>query len=810
MALTEVKLNNVYYKTKRLPTQVLANQMASKVGQGTSEYGDLTTWSAWIQQDWQEGMGKVKPHLNGGFLYGEVESRVPGQLILPQLVKQVDRRDTDGSQSDCRYIPDEIAGFFEIGDPPTAGTFNEIAVRITTPASFTGLPYYLYLWFYGDFKDSATLCRGGTGATPATDTSGTTEGIYAQAVNIPGMSWKGALFRISLLSTATNPWLTIRFPASGNDSRIAYGDTGYATNTYARQTTNGGVSGSWVAQTGKYAIFSTMFHLISPSTTKGTGAGFFRFNNVLYHYCNNAVFEYDVANDQWDSVGTITDHNSTTGATVFDSLTYFGNGGITTTDYTTMSTSEVFSSTAVNGYLFAKHNGLLWRAYLNEVEYSEDGTTWEPSTTFGDPIYVSDTSEPVTGMCGMGEYMYASTKAGLVVILPGDFAKGVIPWGSADSNNGTSMVNHEGALYIVVNGRVSRFTEDGSLQDIWVSQENLGTSGRLGQVRHLSRMNNWLIAIVEGVLQEPVPNQDSEYYNTQSTTVWAYQNNSWHFLASLPNSADYGNVLATVTIPSGNTDVGVNYSTFYDRTTQQLWMCTPSRLTYRLYVPDYTSNPFNDPLSKYTYSSWIEWDWFDGSVQEAPKDYDSVTLISEGMSSTSYVEVYWKDDDSSPSVNDWQLLGTATSDNQELRWSITGGTRPDTKRFKLGLLFVTLNTSTTPRIRAVRVKYHLMVRDWFRWNVIIDVSGRSGALQMLADGTRHTLTAEQIKDNIDALARQTPPFLYQDVDGTQYEVKITDANFTYDKYEYNEKTTNTWWEGTYNLQLEQVTNAAYA
>jgi hypothetical protein len=109
----------------------------------------------------------------------------------------------------------------------------------------------------------------------------------------------------------------------------------------------------------------------------------------------------------------------------------------------------------------------------------------------------------------------------------------------------------------------------------------------------------------------------------------------------------------------------------------------------------------------------------------------------------------------------------------------------------------------------VRVKYHLMVRDWFRWSLQIDVSGQADALQILGDGTRHTLTGAQLKSNLDTLSKRTPPFIYKDVEGTQYEVKVTDANFQYTLYEYVESTTTEKWEGVYSMTIEQVTQSAY-
>lgn len=782
MARTEVKLNNVYYKLKRLPTQVLANQMASKVGQGTSEYGDLTTWSAWVQQDWQDGVSKVKPHLNGGFLYGEVESRVPGQLILPGLLTQTDTRTITSAKADCRYMPTSIAGYF-------TGT---VAARFTTPASFSTATQSRHMfWFYG-------FCSGSSGFAVS---------VYTNVANSPGAEvastytttdytgpgnidprWIGAAITVSSMSAATDYWLVIA-PLGGQTTGVAYGTAGYSD---VAKTYNGS---SWVSETSKYVVYSSNIHHMAMTNVQNSGIGFFRFNGTLYYYVDATLFKYDSANTQWDSVGAITDHHSVTSAIAFDTKVYFGNGGVTTTDYTTMNTSEAFTSTGVNGYLFAKHNGLLWRAYLNQVEYSEDGTTWEPSTSFGAPIYVSDTSAPVTGMCGMGENMYVSTKEGLVVILPGDMAKGVLPWGSVDATNGASMVNFEGSIYATVGGRVVRISEDGSMQDVWMTRDDDLISEKIGKVQAIARMNNWLVVLVGGVKLYPV--QD----NLSAATVWALQGNSWHHITTLPNAWGYEDLKATF-----NADTGVNYAIFYDRETQRLWIADPTRNTYSVRVPDYTLNPYNDTETVYESSGWIEWDWFDGPVLEAYKDYESVTVIGENLDSTCYAKVYWKDDDSTA----WELLGTCDSNIEELRWTVAMGTRPNTRRFKLGLLLVTLDGTQTPRIRAIRVKYHLMVSDWFRWNVIVDASGRSGAYQMLGDGTVNNLTAGQIKDNLDTLAKRVPPFIYQDVDGNQYEVKITDANFTYDKYEYNESTTTEYFEGTYNLQLEQVTNAEYS
>jgi hypothetical protein len=202
----------------------------------------------------------------------------------------------------------------------------------------------------------------------------------------------------------------------------------------------------------------------------------------------------------------------------------------------------------------------------------------------------------------------------------------------------------------------------------------------------------------------------------------------------------------------------------------------------------------------------MEWDWFDSTVLEKYKDYDAVTIIGENFSSGVNARIYWKDDGSTG----WELLGTIDENNEQIRWTYPYTTRPDTRRFKLGMLLQTNDADETPRVQAIRVKYHLMIDDWWRWSLQVDVSGTAEAYQMSTDGTRNTLTSAQIKSNLEALAADRHiPFLYVDVDGTSYEVKIKDANFSYTSQQYIEATSTGRWEGVFNLVVEQITDSPY-
>src|SRR5690606_14854579 len=108
----------------------------------------LTSWSAWIQENWQEGVGRIKPHLNGGYLYGELESRVPGQLILPGRWRHIDKRIETGSGADSRYSKYAMAGHVTIGD---GQTYERASFFVANNIASSGYSWYerdQWFWIY--------------------------------------------------------------------------------------------------------------------------------------------------------------------------------------------------------------------------------------------------------------------------------------------------------------------------------------------------------------------------------------------------------------------------------------------------------------------------------------------------------------------------------------------------------------------------------------------------------------------------------------------------------------------------------------
>ena len=192
-----------------------------------------------------------------------------------------------------------------------------------------------------------------------------------------------------------------------------------------------------------------------------------------------------------------------------------------------------------------------------------------------------------------------------------------------------------------------------------------------------------------------------------------------------------------------------------------------------------TDNPNALDLDTLAYTApyaSIETDWIYGGLKDVDKDWESVMVLGEDIDELHPVRVYWLDDDSTH----WEYLGEITASGQEIRWTDYTN-RPNSKQLAIGLgLYAkeSVNYQGTPIVRAVRVKYHNMVRDTFRWNLPIQVSDE----QTMLDGDLNTYTATQQRAHLDELVRQVPPIIFEDIDGTQYECKVLDATVQQDQF----------------------------
>lgn len=701
-----------------------ANPFTSQVNT-TNPYGEVGIWNEWVQEDWQAGVGRVDPEA-GGFVYAEAETRVPKQVILPPLVQQCDSRTIANVKADCRYMPQAVAGTVSVGG--SSGN-TRLAMAFTTPGT-VGSTNYTFHFYARIPAGAAALLKIRNDSTGSPGNTVVLNMYNSEAVDAEdpdrNFYWYGSFATVvAELSTATTYWLTIEPESASDTIEVAYGTSGYDT---AAKVYDGA---SWSTQTGKYLLYTTSLH-------GSVAHNFIRFNNVLYAYTvGGSLYKYDSANEQFDSVGSITGTGNVTSAAIFGPTLFLARS---TSNYTTMNTSESFSAASVRADLFLEYDGLLYRAYQNDLYYSADGSSW--SAAF--PVGGDDVS--IRGMAGMGDSLYLATDKALYRFAPGDVVEEVTRFGVVDSGNGTGMVEYQGRLYIPAVGRVFRFDPSGQMQDIWVARDNDLPTTRIGGIAHLARMNNWLVAYSIGDLTVGRP------------SLWLWQEEGWHFLACAPN------VVA-------NTDTGgATFRAYYDRSTSRLWFSSVLGGAFFVKIDDYTLNPYNSSITLYMPYGWLEQDKFYGGFYSLNKVFYSVRIFGDNLSANVCAKLYWQDEGSTA----WELLGTADSDGEELSWPIA--TRPLGKWLKLGILLQTNDSDETPRVRSIVTKTLPITNDRFRDTLTLRLEPN---VQGPAGDPDTTYTVTQQVAHINSLISDDANFLhiYQDPFGTQYEVTIVDYSW---------------------------------
>jgi hypothetical protein len=93
------------------------------------------------------------------------------------------------------------------------------------------------------------------------------------------------------------------------------------------------------------------------------------------------------------------------------------------------------------------------------------------------------------------------------------------------------------------------------------------------------------------------------------------------------------------------------------------------------------------------------------------------------------------------------------------------------RSLRLGLLLKTTDITASPRINAIVCKYQPMVMDRERWVLPIVVADN----QEMRDGTVNVQTMAQQLTHLKSLVNSVAPIVYTDVDGLEYNVKVTGA-----------------------------------
>lgn len=706
----------------------LSNQMAAKLGQGAGKYDDLQNWSAWVMDDWSAGAGTVDAE-GGGFLFGDVDSRVPRQLLLPPAQGIT----SAAAQDDLYWVtPYDVSSTGVTTVDMDAGT--ELIWNVKARYSNSSAPE---LWLYANFPYGATITVKQYNTTPSLLGTGTQTSTVVQnghhwhCLTTPASVTAGSTYIIRV--SVNQAWQYMNADET---------DTPFFCFQYS--------------SVGNYAEVTKVV----------------RFNGNLYGMNGASIRKFNGTN--WTTVAG--SPGSHTDLIVFNNKLYIGRED-TAGNFYTMSTAEAFTAGAVTGEHWYKWNGYLYRLVGASFYYTADGITWTGP-------FSAEPNENILGMAGMGNDIYFANLNALYRFAPGDMISGVAQWGKRAGNIGKDadtlgtqlyhtdqgipgMVAWQGDIYVAVDGQIIRWSANGQSSEIWLKDHGDLPNLYVGRISALTVMNNYLIASVSASGQ---------------SSVWAWNRQGWHCLAILPSYAPYV------------------YTMQYDRDLGRLWICHFYHCMY-LSISDYAQNPYTLSTSRYMPSGWLETGWFDGGLFEIRKDFESIYCTGDTIGANdggdTYIDIYWQDDDSAG----WELLGTFDSGRDEIRWT-SSATRPNSRQIKIAIRLRTDSVLVTPKIEAIRVKYMSMVADRWRWTLPLALA----ANQEMLDLTLNTYTLAQQTTHIHSLINSVAPVWFEDVDGTQYEVKVLGASRAVRDFEYRNPSTAKVYKTVYNVVVEQTSS----
>lgn len=701
-----------------------ANPWTTRISTGGDKYDDQEPFSFHVEQDWQAGVGS-KAEDGGGFLFSTAETRVPGQIILPQLVTQSDDRLEDGTLADARNLSyRSMSALMEVS---STGAVRRVAIKMPGSKGVGDL----FFSFYALVPDGTQVtieCR-------STSTTGTLHEslTYTSTLEQPMLQWCGV--EIAYGGTGSADRYLIIYPTSGTIYLAC-------TAAYTNAVTSGYNGTTWSTLSGNvYPIFTSNFYPIDgvSALSADERAGVVRFNNTLY-----LIVEQTGYGTLFTKL-TAGVWNTSTGISgsyyrsheVYNDRLYIG------LDNAAYYITLADDLNAFDPYVFfEKWNGYLYASTLTELSYSTDGDV------FSGPYVVCRSPEAITGLCGVGDTIWITTTDALYYLAPGNVIRGVTRWGSSRPENGTSPVNFQGALYCIADGGVAQVNvAAGSVNvlPVWANRDDDLIADFLQSPIALTVMNNWLIAQVQDGGTNP---RDS---------LWAYTGHGWHFLSSHASGAGRG--------------------LYYDFSTSSIWMVGQNQLAFNVRSPDYTINPLNDTASRYAPSAWLETPWINGGLVDTEKDFESVYIKGDHLAAGQTVTVFWQERGGA-----WQELGTVDADGEELRWS-NPATRPATKEIKLGFRLFTNDMTKSPNIEAIRLKFRHNIEDRWAWTLILPIHDN----QQMVDGDTNPYTRDQVKAHLESLVRSTPPFTFEDVDGEEYTVICAGYELNLNEYEHYDR-----------------------
>jgi hypothetical protein len=764
----------------------LVNPQAPKLAGGDQRLEDQENWSYFTMVDWQAGMGRRDPEA-GGFLEADADTRVPGQFICPPQWRAITTRARAGTYSDVANgyyaeTSETVVPLADAEDQSIAAKVNRTSGTVST------------LWFLVRSTSPNTVPNEVTyfGASVLADVAGspTGGGQSGASINMNTHQWTWAVVTLDTpynFATGGNTAWVLFTPPDSFDMEIML--SGHLLTTSVTKLLDGPTQ-VW----SNAAQQKTPYFLTDLDCPAGSAQCMVEFNGYLYAAWGSKLYKASaIGSTGLTDFSASNDRTSTiTGLTVWGSVLYVAYGTAKLVD--TMSTADVFTATDFYADRFYPEwgQGYLYFSLQNDIYYAGDPTP-NLLADYEGPIPVGPDQYNIRGAAGdSGGAFYMATDSGLYTLAPGDIVQKLAFFSAPSSSNGVGMVGHQGEVFIPADNGIYRFGQEGRLLNIY----NLNRTQPAGyqsyldspRIVGLATMNNWLIAITDG--------DAATAYHVPSVLAW--QGDGWHSVALLPRGCHPKSVL-------------------YARGYQEL--CVGGRHVYAINMPDYAINPIASVDATYCPVGWLETDWFDGRLITLNKDFDAVQILGRFFGDynhpdpglTTYnnrVEVYWMDDDTH---DRWQYLGstedsaTPTNFHHTIRWE-DRTTRPASKRIRLGFLLRSHHVRITPVVEKIALRFRVNTKDRYGWNLRILTTLKEPDI---AGAPLDDYTPAQQRAHLEALQRQTAPFVMLDIDGNYREVTMQAASMDAMNYRYDIQGDDVHYDEVFNWTIEEVEPGPY-
>jgi len=732
-----------------------ANPFASPGG-GNKGYNDLSGWAEFTMNDWQAGAGQQDPEA-GGYLYGFIEGRVPGQLIHTQ------------------HVWPQTAW-------ASAGEVNTKYYRNAYPLGPSPIQYYEGYQKFGPtntgtpYSGKALAVRGAfdfpvTGLT-APNNNGST--IYFLC-----LADQDTQVRVSIYTGAVNPTTEVAFqvitvkktgPLPRWQKATMAGTGVVSPSDWAVITPSSEIKIISISQVPASAyraedlwtdnVWSTQYSLAScvithQSMMQDTGYSaayarvgpFIQRGDSIYAMCGDKILKWVPPPVSTWSVADDVGVTLTGQMAVFDGVIYFGRAS---GNAYSLSAGDVHANLAYPAQTFYSDGSYLWKVNGTTISYSADAITWT------DVVNAATSQYPVQAMASMAGTLYYITREGMFYIAPGDFCQKLFLFPDKSTVLPCVMVEFQGSLFVIGGNSLYRVDAGGSILPLPVPSNDPDLDEETTYLRSLAAGQNWLYVATSNAAET-------------RGIIWSWQPEGWHSITIVPANP---------------------YWMLADKFENCVWIGDKGR-SWRFRAVDGIKNPYFDTSSEFESYAWVSTDRFFGTNRILEKDIESVTIDGENLyreyPGFTNVSVYLKTD----KTNDqWVFIDYVRS--------ITGGTvrlsnfatmPRSCKWVQIGVLSFSIfgaDPAVTPRqgttrIRGISLKYTPMVNDRYRWRVDLTVPPR--LLDVDAELYTGTYNQASMIAHIKACISSVVPIIFYDVDGSHYEVKVVAASRSIERVE---------------------------